>query len=166
MKIKQKIFWPCTFLLLLVLQGTLFCWIRIVGAVPNLLLLAIAFFALRRGPFIGEWLGFFLGLAADALSISLFGSQTFMYTLIGYGMGQLQGKIVAEKLLAQVTIILAVSALNLTGLVLLELLFVGTGQRFSVQTSLLNPIYSAAVAPPVFFFLERWQSLFYSVKNS
>lgn len=162
---KQKIFWPSTFLLLLVLQGTLSSWIALFGAFPNLLLLSIAFFALHRGPFIGEWLGFFLGLAADALSISLFGSHTFMYTLIGYGMGQLQGKIDADKPLAQVSIIFAVSILFLCGLLGLELLFGGTGQRFGVRTSFFNPLYSAAVAPLFFFLMKRWQSLFSSVRN-
>lgn len=157
---KESFFWPLTILLLFTLQITLSHWISIWGTFPNLLLLGTIFFAIRRGPLVGEWSGFVWGLFSDAASISIFGSQTFMLTLIGYSAGRLQGKINAEKPAAQMSLVFFMSLLYLLGLLLFEVLFGGSAQRFKVKTSFLQPFYSTLICPFLFSILMRWLSWF------
>ena len=79
---RQGFFWILTILLVFVLQVTISDNISIYGVAPNLFVLSTIFFAIRIGPLAGETLGFILGLINDVTNVSVFGSQTFMMTLI------------------------------------------------------------------------------------
>ena len=55
-----------------------------IGSVsPDFLLLLTIIYALSRGSFKGEILGFFMGLTLDLMSGALFGLNTFVFTLVG-----------------------------------------------------------------------------------
>ena len=55
-----------------------------IGSVsPDFLLLLTIVYALSRGSFKGEILGFFLGLILDLMSGALFGLNAFVFTLVG-----------------------------------------------------------------------------------
>lgn len=155
-------FWPLTLLLLFVFQIAFSQMLSLWGAFPNLLLLGTIFFAIRRGPITGEWIGFIWGLFADVSSISLFGSQTFMLTLIGYTVGLLQGKINAEKPIAQMSLVLMMSLAYLLGLLFFEALFGYSIQRFKVKTSFFQPVYSTLISPLLFSLLLRWSCFFHN----
>lgn len=156
--IKHFLFWTTTIFLCFILQMILGYRIAIFGAVPNFQLLAVVFFALRYGSVPGEYFGFFLGLLADVGSISIFGSQTFVFTLIGYLCGQLRGKIDDEQPFAQMGLVLAVGMFYILGLYCLENMFTGGGQRFKISMSIIQPIYTALISPLIFWFLLRWSS--------
>ena len=158
---KQGLFWVLTVLLGFILQVSFTDVISIYGIFPNLLLLSTIFFAMRGGPVVGEWAGFAWGLLSDVASISLFGSQTFMLTLIGYAAGRLQGKIDEDRPAAQMTIVLLMSILYVLGLMFFESLFSGSARRFMVKPSFFQLAYSTLISPVAFWILLRWCALFY-----
>ena len=158
---KRGLVWVLTVLLGFILQVSFTDVISIYGISPNLLLLSTIFFALRGGPVVGEWAGFAWGLLSDVASISIFGSQTFMLTLIGYAVGRLQGKIDEDKSAAQMTIVFLMSIVYVLGLMFFESLFSGPVQRFMVKTSYFQPAYSTLIGPVAFWILLRWCSLFH-----
>lgn len=158
---RRKLFWFITVLIGFILQMSLSNFISVSGVFPNLLLLGTVFFALRNGPIAGEWTGFVWGLFSDAASISIFGSQTFMLTLIGYSAGRLRGKIDEEKVVAQMSLVLMMSVIFLTGLFFFEALFGGSIHRFKVMTSLFQPFYTMLVCPIAFWLLLRWDLWFH-----
>src|SRR5437870_2943939 len=131
----KRYFWILTILILFILQVTFSELVSVKGVFPNLLLLATVFSGLQLGPVSGEWTGFIWGLLSDVASISVFGSQTFMLTLVGYIAGRLQGKIDEEKTVAQMVLVFLTSILYVLGLMFFELLFQGSTQRFKVSTS-------------------------------
>jgi rod shape-determining protein MreD len=157
----QGVFWIMTFLLVFVLHILMAEPMSVLGSRPNFFLLATIFFAIRGGPVIGELLGFSWGLLADVTSISLFGSQTFMLTLVGYIAGRLEGMIDEEKYSAQMVLVLLLSCLNIVGLLLLEILFKGVTERFRDRVVVLGPIYSTLLSPILFWALLQWTSVFH-----
>ena len=158
---RRRLFWILTILLGFIFQVTFSDLISVFGIFPNLLLLTTIFFAVRGGPIVGEWAGFAWGLLSDVASISIFGSQTFMLTLVGYVVGRLQGKIDEEKSAAQMAVVFLMSVLYIFGLVFFETLFGGNLQRFKVMASYFQPLYSTLICPAVFWVLLKWCDLFY-----
>lgn len=158
---QHKIFWFLTILIGFILQITLSDSISIFGTSPNFLLLGTIFFAIQCGPIVGEWTGFIWGLLSDIASVSIFGSQTFVFTLIGYCAGCLQGKINEEKTAAQMSLVFLMSLFYILGFLVLENLFTGSLQRFKVGILFLQPLYTTLFCPVVFFLLLRWYSWFH-----
>lgn len=166
MTLKGAAFWILTVLIVFVAQITFSNFIAVRGSFPNLMLLTVIFFGLYRGPVTGEILGFALGLLADSASISIFGSQTFMFTLIGFISGRLQGKINEEKPIAQMSLVFFMSLLYVAGLALLESLFGGSWERFRAGTSLYQTLYSTLISPLVFFALFQGYFIFHRSRLS
>ena len=153
MKTKEFFYWILTILFIFMFQIIFSDKIALFGAFPNLLLLGTIFFAVQAGPIEGEITGFLCGLLSDASSIFLFGSQTFMLTLIGYITGRLQRKINEEKLITQVVVVFLMSLLYVLGLLCFEMFFEGSIQRFKVTTSVVQPLYSTLISPIFFYIL-------------
>ena len=158
---KKIFFWISTVLAGFIFQMFFSDVFSISGIAPNFLLLGTIFCGINFGPVAGEWTGFVWGLFADVASISIFGSQTFMLTLIGYLMGRLQGKIDEEKPVAQLGLVLVMSFFFVLGLFALENFFGGASQRFRLQNIIFQPIYSALISPILFWLLVRWCSWFH-----
>ena len=154
------IFWILTVLGVFTLHLTVAGNIAILGAAPNFLLLSTVFFAVRAGPMKGEVLGFLWGLLSDVASTSVFGSQAFMLTFVGFVVGKLEGKVDEDKYAAQMTLVFIMSVVNLLGLALLESIFGGAPQRFKDKSALLGPFYSTLLCPVVYWGLLRWRSIF------
>jgi rod shape-determining protein MreD len=153
---KSPWFWPLSLLAGFIFHMFVSDVLSVSGVVPNFMFLATVYFAMRFGPVSGQWMGFFWGLLADVSSISVFGSQTFMLTLVGYSVGRLQGKIDEEKPAAQMGLVFLTFALFLSGLVFFESLFGGSSQRFRIVDAGLQSLYCAVVAPFFFALLGRW----------
>ncbi len=153
-------FWILTVLMVFVFHVVLTGPVSIYGVNPNFFLLSTIFFAIRGGPILGEILGFIFGIIADATSISIFGSQTFMLTLIGYLVGRLERHVDEEKYSAQMVLVFLMSCLNLIGLLFLETLFRGVTQGFRSKSVILNPLYSTLFSPILFWVMLQWCSVF------
>ena len=155
------VFWVITIFIGFALQITLSGTIDIVGVFPNILLLATIFFSVRGGPVIGELTGFIWGLFCDITSLSLFGSQCFMFTIIGYMVGHLHGKIDERMMTAQIVVVFLMSVFYLLGLLFFEYLFEGIPQRFHIGMTFLQPVYTTLACPILFLFLSWWYVLFH-----
>jgi len=156
----SAIFWGFTVLLIFTLHLTVAGNIAIWGSMPNFFLLSTVFFAIRGGSLTGEIFGFVSGLLSDIASTTVFGSQVFMLTLLGYLAGKLERKVDEDQPLAQMVLVFVLSIVHLLGLVLLESLFGGSPQRFSGIVIFLNPFYSTLLCPVIFWGLLKWSALF------
>ncbi len=149
-------FWLLTVFFIFIGQMLSTDFLSIYGVFPNVLLLATVFFSLQLGSMRGQWVGFILGLLADVASISILGSQTFMYTLIGNLVGRLHGQIDEEKPIAQMTLVFAASSLYFVGLLAFESFFTGSVVRFGSRATFFQPLYTTFMGPIVFWILSRW----------
>jgi rod shape-determining protein MreD len=70
-----------------VLESTLFGHLRLRGALPDLLVLAVIAVAMACGPVTGATFGFAAGLVADLQFAAPVGVSALVYTVIGFGMG-------------------------------------------------------------------------------
>ncbi len=157
---RQNFFWILTLFLVFVLQVAVADNIAIAGVAPNLFMLSTIFFAIRGGAMAGAVLGFVFGLVSDATNITLFGSQTFMMTLIGTLAGRLTRKVDEEKYSAQMVLVFLMSLANFLGLLFLESLFGGNARRYRDWAMILSPIYSTLLCPVFFWGLLQWSALF------
>ncbi len=149
-------FWLFTIFFIFIGQMLCTDFLSIYVVFPNILLLGTVFFSLQLGSMQGQWVGFILGLLADVASISILGSQTFMFTLIGNLVGRLHGQIDEEKPIAQMTLVFSASVLYFAGLLMFENFFTGSATRFGSRATFFQPLYTTLMGPVVFWVLGRW----------
>ena len=74
-------------LILLIIETTVLANIVYLPAVPDLMLIAVMYFAFKNGALTGEILGFFSGLLIDLLSGAPLGLNCLIRTVLGYVCG-------------------------------------------------------------------------------
>jgi rod shape-determining protein MreD len=147
--------------LILTLQTTLLAPVRLLGARPDLLLLAVVAVATAAGAGGAAVFGFAAGLAADLLLDLPVGVSALVYTAIGYAVGSARAYLATGGVLVPAGLAVAASlaAVWASGalLRLLELSgfswgFVG---RAGLAGAALNLALTPAVYPPVHRLAER-----------
>ena len=126
------------------------------GVCPNFLLVCLIFVGLMRGPLEGELLGFAWGLSWDAMSIEMFGSHAFVFTLLGYLSGLLSRKWDESKVSAQMLLAGGASVFFMIGMKTVFSIF-GANEHFynfNYITS-LQPFYNMLIAPAIFWVGKR-----------
>jgi rod shape-determining protein MreD len=98
--------WVGIFLLCLILQTTLIPAIGILGASPDLLMVALFFLARKTGPFAATWVGFFLGLAEDLYSPSILGQNALSRTAAGFFAGLFNERVMRVDFIFQLVLLL------------------------------------------------------------
>jgi rod shape-determining protein MreD len=76
---------------------------------PDLVLVALLFFAIRSRPGAGAAAGFVIGLLADAVAPTAFGAGAFALTIVGYLAGWLKAVVFADNLLVNALFVFAAS---------------------------------------------------------
>ncbi len=71
-----------------ILEVSVFSDVKILGGVPDLLLVTIVTVALLRGSVTGACAGFFAGLVVDTATLETLGLSSLLLTLIGYWVGR------------------------------------------------------------------------------
>ena len=71
-----------------ILEVAVFSDVKILGGVPDLLLVTIVAVALLRGSVTGACAGFFAGLVVDTATLETLGLSSLLLTLIGYWVGR------------------------------------------------------------------------------
>jgi rod shape-determining protein MreD len=71
-----------------ILEVSVFSDVKILGGVPDLLLVTIVAVALLRGSITGACAGFFGGLIIDTATLDTLGLSSLLLTLIGYWVGR------------------------------------------------------------------------------
>ncbi|MBI3012757.1 MAG: rod shape-determining protein MreD [Elusimicrobia bacterium] len=157
---KTALFWTTTLIFTLLMQIGAQKMMSLWGVFPNILLLAALFSGISRGTVAGSCAGFVFGFLADIFSLSLFGSQTFLYTFMGYCAGHLKGQIDEERPLAQTGIVFVFSLGEVAGLWILETFFGESNKQFYALASWLRPFYTALLGSLYFSLMKLWTSLF------
>jgi rod shape-determining protein MreD len=92
----------------LLLQTTLIPFASIGGAVPDLILILLVYFALKQNQIYGTVLGFFFGFLFDLITGSLLGSSMLSKTLAGFTAGYFASENKFENYLKSYSFILIV----------------------------------------------------------
>lgn len=71
-----------------ILEVSVFSDVKILGGVPDLLLVTVVAVALLRGSIAGACAGFFAGLVLDTATLETLGLSSLLLTLIGYWVGR------------------------------------------------------------------------------
>lgn len=155
-----------TFLLVLLvalfglLQGSFFFDVlRIEGVKPDLPLILVTFVAFKAGSTEGELTGFASGLFQQFFSTALFGMYAFMYTVVGFVVGFVQKKVYAENFLTSMLLVLGATLVKGAALAFLALFFGEAAfefGRYLKNAFLLELVYNAVLAAPVFWVLNRF----------
>ena len=128
-----------------------------VGVKPDLLLIATVFFALRRGALFGFAAGAFAGFLADCFSRSLLGLNVFLLGSAGLFVGKTGGRFKCDNYLTQMLVTFIVCLVTSTVHLLATKIAVSGPPFLPVLGRILLPgcLYSAVLAPPLFFVLSR-----------
>jgi rod shape-determining protein MreD len=71
-----------------ILEVSVFSDVRILGGMPDLLLVTVVAVALLRGSVTGACVGFFAGLVVDTATLETLGLTSLLLTLLGYWVGR------------------------------------------------------------------------------
>ncbi|MCW7468732.1 rod shape-determining protein MreD [Leptospira kanakyensis] len=129
---------------------------------PDFMVIFVVFFALRKGPLYGLWLGFFGGLLTDtALGGEIggdnivyykIGLHSFSYAIIGYIVGKVMRSSYTENYISITIYILGFTLVSRIITYLLFLMFFHSNQSYSF---LYVSLYNAFIGPALFF-LFSW----------
>lgn len=143
---------PLLLLGALVLQTSLFAYVPLFGALPELTLLVAIAIALEEGPEWGAGAGFVAGLLIDLIGALPMGISALSYCLVGYFVGWFRDHM-PDMPLAPIAVVAVATAAG-QGLVLLLAALFGQGTRgvgalTVALTSLYNAILAVVVLPLV-----------------
>lgn len=136
----------------LLIQTTVIGPLRLWGARPDLLVLAVVALAMSSGPVSGALFGFWAGLAADLLLELPVGVSALVYTLIGYAVGVARVYMVSQSVLVPAAVAGAASLASvwLSGAVLRMLDLSEFSWLFVAQTAPLVALFNLLLAPVVY----------------
>jgi rod shape-determining protein MreD len=140
----------------LIVQGhSSFDVLRIAGAKPDLLFIAVLYFGYNFGSFYGEVTGFAGGLFHDAVSSSPLGLLAFPKVVIGYAVGFIGRSILKPSLLTILILVFGSSLVK--GLLTLFLSFLFQDATISSVATIIFPeaFYNMFLAPPLFFIFDK-----------
>lgn len=140
----------------LIIQGhDSFDVLKVAGAKPDLLFIAVVFFGYNFGSFYGEVTGFIAGLLHDAVSNAPLGLLTFPKVVIGYIVGMFGRSVLRENLATIFLLVLAASIVK--GIITLFLCYIFDSVSIAARASVIIPesIYNAVIAPFLFLLYDK-----------
>ncbi len=141
------------FFFAIILQFTLIRFMEILHWRPDLLLIVLVSFSLRRGPNWGMTIGFAVGLIQDLLSAQLIGLAALSKTIAGFIAGILRGKF-AERTEFFITLFIC----GLFHDIIYFFIYV-LGENFSFQSLIIlytipNLMYTLIIGGFLYYFIE------------
>lgn len=158
---KKLIFYITSLIGIIILNIVVDRTISIFGVSPNIILITVIFVALVKGTVFGEMFGFLCGLAADTLSVGLFGANGFSFTLIGFMSGLMSRKLDISQPKAQVVFVFVLSMVYMMILFVIYSVFSDAEGIFSAKNLWFSPLLNAFCAPPVYWFFKKWMRLWF-----
>jgi len=117
--------------MLVIVQVLASRFLSIGGAMPDLVVIFLAFIIIARGQLVAEIAGFFLGLALDILSSGTLGAHALSLTLAGFLLGYFYDEELAKQRLRNWPFLLFVFAASvITNLVYYFFFTAGSGLSF------------------------------------
>lgn len=127
-------------------------YLEIGGIKPDLFLIILVSFSLKKGSLKGEIMGFFIGVFEDSVSSGVFGINSFSKTICGFLAGRLKEKILHENLILQVIIMLFISLLHGFLVYLIRCLFIAPSKFIIVP---LETCYNTLLSIPIFILFRK-----------
>jgi len=129
---------------------------------PDFLLLIVCSLAFFKGSLAGEISGFVIGFIADIISGGLLGLSSFMYTVIGYGVGLLGDRVYGSNYLLSVIILFFATILKALVLSMLAVIFLKPGYfgYFSQGRIFLEAVINSVIAPLFFLMTVKIEEKF------
>jgi rod shape-determining protein MreD len=139
-------------LVALIVQTTLLGHVRILGARPDVTLLAVVAVAMASGSVSGAAFGFAAGLATDLLLDLPVGVSALVYTAIGYAIGSARVYMVSRSPLVPAALAAAASlaAVWASGSVLRLLDLSGFSWGFLARSAVAVAVFNLLVTPVVY----------------
>jgi rod shape-determining protein MreD len=144
-----------------VVQATIAPEITVLGAKPDIALIAVICVSLLKGPTWGAIAGFTMGLLLDIALMQTMGISSFLLTLAGYFSGRYAENVDLSSWLPTTLIIFIVTVIIKTMNALMMYL-IGVEASFSfVLTRIILPTaaINALLATPVFMVARWWLSV-------
>lgn len=149
----------------LVIQLTLINSVTILGLKPDLIMVVVVVFSLRKGEKEGTISGFASGLLQDIFSTGLLGINALAKTVIGFTCGILKEKIFHEHILFIIPVITFIASFMQS--ILIFLLLRAFGIEYNLAWSLKKialpeALYSSLLSPLIFLAINK---LFQMIKE-
>ncbi|MEG6614882.1 rod shape-determining protein MreD [Peptococcaceae bacterium 1198_IL3148] len=136
----------------LVLQATIFDFVRFLGVKPDLVLLVVIYYGFIHGPREGAYLGFLGGLLTDFLTGHYIGLNALSKMAAGYVVGIGKTSLYKESIIISTTVTFVGSIVGQTVYYLI-LLFIG------IKTAPMSAIFQVII--PVAFYNAILTPIFY-----
>lgn len=147
-------------LLLVIVQVLASHYLSFAGAMPDLVLIYIAFVIITRGQLVAEITGFVLGLALDILSSGTLGAHALSFTLAGFLLGYFYNEELSKQRLRNWPFLLFVfAAAVIANLVYYFFFTAGSGLSFiayATERGGLGALYTVVAAiVPMYYWSRR-----------
>ncbi len=150
------LFTAAIMILSLLIQGhPSFDPIRILGAKPDLLFIAVVYFGYSFGSFYGEVTGFIGGIFHDAVSDSPLGLLTLPKVIVGFLVGMIGRSVVRSNILTIFLLVAAATIIKGVFTLLLALIFNEAAVADILRILLPETFYNAILAPTLFFIYDK-----------
>lgn len=139
-----------------ILQTTWVDSLRVWSIKPDLLLVALSFIALRRGPVVGAYMGLGVGILQDIYLPADLGVNALAKLIIGAGFGYSHARMVADSIQVQ-------TALMFGAVICHDLIYyvgAGTDLPFEVSSILGRAVYTGLINAVFFAGLTLKRHLF------
>lgn len=138
--------------LALFLQSTLFATYTLGGAVPDLVLIFVTFYALMNSAGKGAVYGFFCGLLEDLFTGRFVGMNAISKALVAYLVGRYQVNVFKENIIVGVGTVAVATLLNS---IILFIVSLGMSEIFHVDSGVLTTviyqiIYNSVLSVPLY----------------
>ena len=147
-------------LLLVIVDVLASRYISIAGAMPDLVLIFLAYIVISRGQLVAELTGFVLGLAIDIISSGTLGAHALSLTLAGFLLGYFYNDELAKQRLRNWPFLLFVFAASvIANLVYYFFFTAGSGLSFyayATERGGLGTLFTVIVAiAPMYYWSRR-----------
>jgi rod shape-determining protein MreD len=136
---------------------------------PDFFLIITAYYAMLYQERNGQFVGFILGAAKDIFTIGIFGTNMFIFTILGNLIGKIGYKIDRENKLHQMFIVFLSTIFYTLGFWTVQKVF---GYKFSFEFKgyewiiVLKPFINALYTPILFFLFNRIASKWFRIQHS
>lgn len=159
----ERYLWSAaTVVALLILQTTFIPFLSLSGTLPDLLLIWVVVYAIRRGQIEGMVAGFLVGLLEDLLTTQFFGLSALTKTIAGFAAGYFFNENKTVQTLGTYRLVLIILGIAFLHNVVRVGIFLQGSATLSVPTimelSVASACYTAALGALPMFYFSRFQT--------
>jgi rod shape-determining protein MreD len=123
---------------------------------PDLFLIFIIYIGCFKGSFKGQTLGFVVGIIKDIFSMSVFGTNAFIFTIIGYLAGNISINLDRKKIFIKMFLTFIFSYIYILLFYVVQFVF---GNKFKINYNpliLIKPFINILFVPVCFFVFKKF----------